>query len=108
MLHVIATLELSILLLLVMTIILALLILAINQAETASILLLTLMITMLAQLIGVMQQLVQFTTMLLFVMTRTHVLTNLAILKLDVFSHMLEHRIVMTAILALSMDAQAI
>jgi hypothetical protein len=66
------------------------------------------MTTTLAQLIIVMQQLEQSIMMQLFVMTRTLALTNLAILKLDVSSPMLEHRTVMTITFALLMDAQAI
>jgi hypothetical protein len=71
-------------------------------------LLLALMTTTLAQLTGVIPQLEQFTTIKLFVMTRILALTNLAILKPDVSSLMLEQRIVMTTMSALLMDALAI
>jgi hypothetical protein len=61
-----------------------------------------------AQLIGAIAQLEQSITMQLFVMTRILALTNLAILKLDVSSLMLEHRTAMTTISAQLMDAPLI
>jgi hypothetical protein len=61
-----------------------------------------------APLIIVMLPLEPFTTMQLFVMTRTHALTNLAILILDVSSPMLEHKTVMTTTFVPLMDAQVI